>query len=135
MRPTTVALVSVLACSTALAVSAQTAPAAGAERAAATESSETIGDEVTTMKCVDLFELYSAAAPGAGKNAEDLAQAQDDVLSFVLWVHGYLNGRDGIDLVKRPLNKAGIEKLVTEMADVCRPNPEALFLEAVKGIR
>ncbi len=135
MRPDALLAVPALTLCVALAATAQAPSAPSAPAAAPPAPAETTGDEVSSLTCRDLFDLYAAAAPGEGKDPRALEKAQDDVLSFVLWVHGYLSGRDGIDFVKRPLNKAGIEKLVVEMGEACRTTPDRLFLEAVKGIR
>jgi hypothetical protein len=107
-------------------------PAAAADPAKPAQQS---GAELNTFTCGDLMDLFSAAAPKKGKDAKRLARAQDDVLNFVMWVHGYLSGRDGIDFDKRPLNEQGIRQTVDQMASVCKPDPAKLFLDAIKGVK
>jgi len=93
------------------------------------------GDELATTTCGDLMDLFSAAAPKKGKDPKRLARAQDDVLNFVMWVHGYVSGRDGIDFAKRPLNEDGIKQTVAQVADACRADKAKLFLDAVKNVK
>ena len=82
-----------------------------------------------------MFNLYEDASPGEGKDPKALEDAQDTVLDFVLWVHGYLSGRDGINRDRRPLSKEGVELTVKQIADVCKPDESRLFLDVVDGIK
>lgn len=120
-----------LALSTCLLAAFLALPAAAAAPAKAPAG----GDELSTATCADLLDLFSAAAPRKGKDPKQLARAQDDVLNFVMWVHGYVSGRDGIDFSKRPLNENGIKQTVAQIADVCKPDPARLFLDAVKNVK
>ena len=90
---------------------------------------------ILTATCDDIYELFEEATPGEGKDPTDVEEAQDDVLYFVTWVHGYLSGRDGIDQEKRPMNKQGIVTTIEDMARVCDPDGSKLFLEAVKDLK
>ena len=108
---------------------------AAAEPAKPAKSTEKSGDEINSFTCGDLFDLFSAAAPKKGKDPKRLARAQDDVLNFVMWVHGYVSGRDGIDFAKRPLNEQGIKQTVDQMANACKDDPKKLFLDAVKDVK
>ena len=90
---------------------------------------------IDTATCGDVFDLYEDAVPAEGKDAAELAQAQDMVLLFVVWVHGYLSGRDGIDRDKRPLSKEGIETTVKDISVVCKPDESKLFLDVVDQIK
>ncbi len=90
---------------------------------------------IDTATCGDVFDLYEDASPGKGKDPKELENAQDTVLDFVLWVHGYLSGRDGINREKRPLSKEGVELTVKQIADVCKPDKSRLFLDVVDGIK
>lgn len=101
------------------------------------EQAEDVEDKpfpIATTTCADIYGLFEAASPEEGKDPEGLKKAQDEVLYFVIWVHGYLSGRDGIDQDKRPMNKAGIVGTIGEMAEVCEPDPSRLFMEAVRDI-
>ena len=89
---------------------------------------------IETATCADIFDLYEDATPGEGKDEEALEEAQDTVLYFVVWVHGYLSGRDGIDRKNRPLSREGIEITVKDIADVCRVDESELFLDVVGKI-
>jgi hypothetical protein len=90
---------------------------------------------IATATCGDVFNLYEDASPGEGKDPKALEDAQDTVLDFVLWVHGYLSGRDGINRDRRPLSKEGVELTVKQIADVCKPDESRLFLDVVDGIK
>jgi hypothetical protein len=99
---------------------------------------ETDNDEpfpILTATCVDIYDLFEEATPGEGKDPKEVEEAQDDVLYFVTWVHGYLSGRDGIDQEKRPMNKQGIVTTIEDMARVCDPDGSRLFLDAVKDLK
>ena len=90
---------------------------------------------ITTATCADVYDLFEDASPSEGKDPEELAKAQDDVLYFVVWVHGFLNGRDGLDLEKRPLGKVGIEKIIKELDAMCEPDESKRFLDVVQKIQ
>ena len=91
--------------------------------------------KITTATCGDVFDLFSDATPAEGKDPEVLEEAQDDVLYFVIWVHGYLSGRVGIDPGKRPLSKEGIELTIEQIAGVCKADESKRFLNAVQDIK
>ena len=103
----------------------------GAEAVAAPEDEKS---EIEMATCGDLFELFAEATPAEGRDPAEVARAQDDVLYFVTWVHGYLSGMHGIDEEKRPMGKEGIEHLIDEMAKVCEPDETRFFLDAVKEL-
>lgn len=90
---------------------------------------------ILTATCDDIYDLFEEAAPGDGKDPKELEEAQDDVLSFVTWVHGYLSGRYGIDKEKRPMGRQGVVTTIEDMARVCDPDGSKLFLEAVKDLK
>ena len=104
--------------------------AADTEEAEPEEESFAIG----TANCGDVYDLFEDATPGEGKDPEALARAQDDVLYFVIWVHGYLSGIHGIDQKKRPLNEQGIKNVVAEIDEVCEGNESKPFLEVARSI-
>jgi hypothetical protein len=85
--------------------------------------------------CQDVYDLFEDASPGDDKDAVQLAKAQDDVLYLVVWVHGYLSGRNGIDLEKRPLGEIGIKTIVAEMDTACEPDATKRFIDVVKSIQ
>jgi hypothetical protein len=117
-----------------LAASLTAGAAFAAEDTAATPEEEepfTIG----TATCGDIYDLFEDASPGEGKDAKELEAAQDMVLYFVIWVHGYLSGRDGIDQEKRPLSKEGIDITVKQIDEVCKPDESKRFLDVAKNIK
>ena len=93
------------------------------------------GDEMERARCGAIIDLFVAADPGVNKDEQVLAAAQDRAYVFLMWAHGYLSGRDGIDFARRPLNQDGITALVGEIHEVCRTDEARLFLDAVKEIR
>jgi len=91
------------------------------------------------MTCGDIFQLFEDATPAdegqAPKDPQDLANAQDDTLYLATWVHGYLSGRDGIGTGAPKMNKAGIEKVIGDIAAVCKPDESKRFMDVVDGIK
>ena len=84
--------------------------------------------------CEDVFTLFAEATPEEGKDPAELARAQDDLLYFTTWVHGYLSGLHGIDEEKRPMGREGVVELINRMAEVCEPDKSKRFLEAARSI-
>lgn len=93
------------------------------------------GDEMERARCGSIIDLFVSADPGVNQDEQALAAAQDSTYVFLMWAHGYLSGRDGIDFARRPLNQEGITALVGEIYAVCRNDEARLFLDAVKEIR
>ena len=111
-----------------------TSVAFAAEDAATTpEDKESFS--ILTATCTDVYDLFDDASPGEGKDVKELEAAQDMVLAFVVWVHGYLSGRDGIDQEKRPLSKEGIDITVKQIDEVCKPDESKRFLDVAKNIK
>lgn len=109
---------------------------AGSDRVAKLDARD--ADEplsLATMTCQDVFDLYADATPADDKDPEDLAEAQDDTLYLVAWVHGFLSGRDGIGKGAPRLTKSGIEQVIADVATVCKPDPSKRFLDVVGGIQ
>ncbi len=84
-----------------LVAAALTAPLAFAASEPATEVEEAEPFPILTATCGDIYDLFEDAKPGDDIDPKDVAEAQDDVLYFVTWVHGYLTGRYGFDMEKR----------------------------------
>ena len=93
------------------------------------------GDEMASAQCGAILDLFEGADPLINKNKKALAAAQDRTYVFLMWAHGYVSGRDGVDFVKRPLNQEGITRLVADIYTVCKTDEKRLFLDAVKDIR
>lgn len=93
------------------------------------------GNEMEAAKCGDILDLFAAADPQAAKDKKALLAAQDKTYVFVMWVHGYLSGREGIDFAKRPLNQEGITQVVRDIYQVCSNDEKRGFLDAVREIR
>jgi len=91
---------------------------------------------LSSMSCGDIFYLFDDADPD-NKEAkpEDITAAQDDVLMLFTWVHGYISGRDGIDTRKHLMNKAGIEKTLTDIVTVCKDNEDKTFLDVIPNLK
>lgn len=112
--------------------------AAGAEESAPAATAEPAHEEgfmLATATCGDVYDLYADATDGEGRDPNDVKEAQDDILYLVVWVHGYLSGRYGFDLEKRPLGDEGIERIVGEMDKVCEPDRSKRFLDAAMEIK
>ena len=117
------------------AFAAEDTPPAPEATAAAPAPEDDDSFTIQTATCRDVFDLYEDASPGEGKDPDDLEKAQDTILLFVVWVHGYLSGRDGINEEKRPLSKEGIETTVKDIAEVCKPDESKRFLDVVHAIK
>lgn len=110
-------------------------PAAAATARKPAPETETYNSEVATATCGDLMNLFNAATPKKGKDAKHLARAQDDAYMIIMWVHGYISGREGIDLVKRPINAEGIKQTAGQMVEVCKADRSKLFVDAIKNVK
>lgn len=93
------------------------------------------GDEMERARCGSIIDLFVSADPALEKDERALAAAQDRAYVFLMWAHGYLSGREGIDFTRRPLNQEGITSLVGEIYAVCSNDEARLFLDAVTEIR
>lgn len=93
------------------------------------------GDEMARARCGNIIDLFVSADPQTNKDEKALAAAQDRTYIFLMWAHGYLSGRDGIDFARRPLNQDGITALVGDVYAVCKNDEGRIFLDAVKEIR
>lgn len=101
------------------------APLAMADAEPVVEPDDAEPFPILTATCGDIYELFEDAQPGDGKDQKDVEEAQDDVLYFVTWVHGYLSGRYGIDQEKRPMSEQGIVTTIDDMARVCDPDVDS----------
>ncbi len=90
---------------------------------------------LASMTCGDVFDLFEDATPGDKKDPDEVMAAQDDVLDLIIWIHGYLSGRNGIDNSKYTLNKAGINRAVDDIAAVCKSNEKKRLLDVVPNIK
>lgn len=93
------------------------------------------GNELEKATCAGIIDLFVAADPKINKQKKARTAAQDHTYVFVMWVHGYLNGRDGINFKSRPLNQAGITQLVGDIYEICKVDEGKLFLDAIRDIR
>lgn len=103
--------------------------------AASAWASSSQGDEMARARCGSIIDLFVSADPEVNTDQQSLAAAQDRTYVFLMWTHGYLSGRDGIDFARRPLNQHGINTLVGEIYAVCKDNEARLFLDAVTGVQ
>ena len=76
--------------------------------------------------CAQYLQALTIANPGAKPTAKRAAQAvsaQDDIVNGLMWVHGYLSGRDGVNSATRPLTREWMISYVGKLAGVCRASP------------
>lgn len=81
--------------------------------------------------CGQYLEALTIAQPpkGASKKQTALAvSAQDDLVQAMMWVHGYITGRDGSAGMTRPLNRAWMVENVGKLAGICQAAPDTLRL-------
>ena len=102
---------------------------------AASEASKPKSVRFDSATCGDLLDIFAAADPKLNKDKKMLKGAQDRAFAYVAWTHGYLNGRDGIDVKRYPFDEKGVTQLVGVMFNACKGNDPKLFLDAVKDMR
>ncbi len=93
------------------------------------------------VTCGQYLVALSIAAPAAdaGKAEQELAlQAQDDIAEGLMWIHGYLSGREAASgRPVPPLTRSWLTAQITPLAKACRersPDGTALLLEIVKAV-
>lgn len=78
--------------------------------------------DLLDTSCGQYLQALTIAKPSDKATPERAAQAvsaQDDIVQALLWVHGYLTGRDGANGPARPLNREWIISNVGKLATIC----------------
>ncbi len=119
-----------------LAQQTQQAPAAEepAAEEPATEEENIQGDTLLHITCDEMLDLFAAAAEPEDEDEadlDDIQRARDEALLYVAWTHGYLSGKEGIDLEAHPVDRDGIIQLVGDMTRACRADEDLRFVDAV----
>jgi hypothetical protein len=115
--------------------SVPTRPTAAAEPAAAA-STAAPARELTDATCaqyLDLVEQVKLESQAADATAPQ--DAQDDLVSVMLWLHGYLSGRNGIDNQARPLTRDWLASNVGVLARACAVDEKRRVIDVVAGIQ
>jgi hypothetical protein len=131
-------VVCLLALSAAGCSSGTTRPSAAAEPAAAA-STAAPARELTDTTCAEYLDLVEqvkleSQASGAAK-AQDAQDAQDALVETMLWLHGYLSGRNGIDNQARPLTRDWLASSVGVLARACAVDENRRVVDVVAGIQ
>jgi hypothetical protein len=92
--------------------------------------------ELTDSTCADYLDLVAQVKreqeePGLPLHHD----AQDDLVSVMLWLHGYLSGRNGIDGQARPLTREWLASNVGVLAEACAVDEGRRVVDVVSGIR
>ncbi|TPE60508.1 hypothetical protein FJQ54_10920 [Sandaracinobacter neustonicus] len=97
-------------------------------------------DNLLDVTCGQYLTALSVAAPkaGASKAEQQLAaQAQDDIAQGLMWIHGYLSGRDAAAGKPAPmLTRSWLTAQITPLAKACRersPDGSMQLLDIVKA--
>jgi hypothetical protein len=86
-------------------------------------AAESASTDLLDTTCTQYLQALNIANPGTKPNPDRAAQAaaaQDDIVQALMWVHGYLTGRDGKAGPSRPLNREWIVTYVGKVATICR---------------
>lgn len=123
-----------------MAVAAPAAPAtpmAPAAPAAPADAQENDSDsdlviDLQTVTCKQFFKAQTYAIPGDNPTAEreELAEiAQDELVLAMMWVNGYLTGRDGAK-IDHTFNDDWIIQHMRKLTQICKANSEEMLLSA-----
>lgn len=102
--------------------------------AGTTQAAEPAPVDLLDTTCTQYLQALDIANPGTKPGPDRAAQAaaaQDDVVQALLWVHGYLTGRDGKAGPSRPLNREWIISYVGKVATACRAGAGTVRLTEV----
>lgn len=77
------------------------------------------------LQALDVAKVGTQPSPARAAQAAD---AQDDIVQALMWVHGYLTGRDGKAGPSRPLTREWIISYVGKVATVCRAGAGTVLL-------
>lgn len=90
--------------------------------------------DLLDTSCQQFLDILAVANPGTNPSAEraaDAKAAQRDAYQAMIWVHGYLSGKKGVNAATTPLTRAWLVKMVPVVAETCRKDPKAPFFTAV----
>lgn len=97
-------------------------------------------ENLLDVTCGQYLTALSVAAPAAGASAaqQELAvEAQDDIAEGLMWIHGYLSGREAAaGKPVPPLTRSWLTAQVTPLAKACRersPDGSAPLLDIVRA--
>jgi hypothetical protein len=130
-----VSLACLLALSAAGCSSGTTRASAAAEPAAAA-SAAAPARELTDATCAEYLDLVEQVRLESQATEAGAAQdAQDDLVAVMMWLHGYLSGRNGIDNQARPLTRDWLASNVGVLARACAVDEERRVVDVVVGIQ
>lgn len=130
-----VSLLCLLAVSAAGCSSVTARPSAAAEPAAST-SATAPARELTDATCAEYLDLVEQVKlESQATDAAAAHDAQDDLVSVMLWLHGYLSGRNGIDNQARPLTREWLANGVGVLARACAVDEKRRVADVVAGIK
>lgn len=122
------------------AASAPSAPVVAAAPAAAAPTPPAVATapvrELTDSTCAEYLDLVAqvkSESEATGPNAGH--EAQDDLVSVMLWLHGYLSGRNGIDGQARPLSREWLASNVGVLARACAVDETRRVVDVVAAFQ
>lgn len=110
------------------------APAQQGQVAPSNNASADSDHDLLDTSCQQFLDILAVANPGTNPSPEraaDAKAAQRDAYQAMIWVHGYISGKKGVNATTTPLSRAWLVKMVPVVANVCRKNPKAPFFTAV----
>jgi hypothetical protein len=128
---------SLSACLLAAAAAGQAAASDGTPAAApAAPAAAAPARELTDATCGDYLDLVEqVSAESKDTSATASSDAQDDLVSVMLWLHGYLSGREGIDGKLRPLTQDWLAQSVGVLANACAVDETRRVVDVVTEIK
>jgi hypothetical protein len=89
--------------------------------------------ELTDSTCAEYLDLLERVKQEQNAPLEN-QKSQDDLVSVMLWLHGYISGRNGVDNISRPLNKEWISANVIKLADVCAVDESKRIIDIAASV-
>ncbi len=103
------------------------------EALATSTQNSAMARELTDSTCGEYLDLLERVKQEQ-KQPVEKQQSQDDLVGVMLWLHGYISGRIGIDNTARPLNKEWISSHVIKLADVCAKDESKRVVDIAAGV-
>lgn len=103
------------------------------EPSSASPQNTAMARELTDSTCGEYLDLLERVKQEQ-KQPIEMQKSQDDLVGVMLWLHGYISGRIGIDNTARPLNKEWISTHVIKLADVCAKDESKRIIDIAAGV-
>ena len=94
----------------------ETGPESAASEADAPPPQEVAPHEMTCAEVRDAFQDE---------------EREEEAAYLVVWAYGVRTGVEGLDFVKYPVTKVGLEDFITRVTLACKVDPDKLFVDAI----